>query len=146
MARLIEFIGNNLFWVSLWFAILILLLWNVFSHVLLGINQIEPMDVTRLINHEHAAVVDIRQPPDYEAGHIINAVNIPEAELPDKKKDIDKFKNKPLVVYCQNGSASPRVARALKVDGFNSVSCIRGGIITWQRAGLPLSRGSKPGG
>jgi rhodanese-related sulfurtransferase len=145
MERLIEFIASNLFWVSLWFALLMLLLWNLFGHALLGINEIGPMDVTRLINHEHAAVIDVRTEPDYEAGHILNAINIPEAELPDRKQEMEKFRNKPVVVYCQNGAVSPRVARSLKTSGYANVSCIKGGLATWQKAGLPLTRGGKRG-
>lgn len=146
MERLIEFIGNNLLWVSLWFGVLLLLIWNLFGHILLGIKQLEPMEVTRLINREHAVVIDIRKPAEYESGHLLNAINIPETEYMDKKKEMDKYRNKPLVVYCQNGGVSPQMVRRFKADGFSDVACLRGGVVTWQRAGLPLTRGSRPGG
>src|SRR5690606_26193523 len=102
MENLIEFIGNNLFWVTLWFAVLTLLLWNMFGNIIMGISQIEPSELTRLINHEHAAVIDVRLPADFEAGHILDAINIPEAELQSRKKELEKLRKKPVVVYCQN--------------------------------------------
>jgi len=141
MERLIEFAANNLFWVTLWFAILMLLLWNLFSNILMGISQIEPMEMTRLINHEHAAVVDVRLPADFEAAHILDALNIPEADLQSRKKELEKLRKKPLIAYCQNGTASTRFVRLLKADGFPNVSCLKGGLVTWQKAGMPLTRG-----
>ena len=139
MQQFIEFIGNNLFWVSLWFALLLLLAWNLFGHILQGIQQIEPMEATRFINHEHAVVIDIRSPADFANGHIINALNIPEAELSGKKAEIEKMRKKPFIVYCQSGTASPRIVRMLKADGLVAY-CLRGGIATWQKAALPLTR------
>ena len=142
MENLFEFIGNNLFWVSLWFAVLILLLWNLFGNIFMGITQFDPMDVTRRINHDNAVIIDIRSPAEYDSGHIINALNIPDAELSGRKNEIDKFKKKPIIFYCQNGTASAQAVRKLKADGFEDVSCMKGGILTWQRATLPLSYGS----
>lgn len=140
MEQLTEFIGNNLIWISLWFALLLLLIWNVAGNTLLGVSQIEPMEATRLLNHEHAALLDIRGAPEFAAGHILGATNIPEAELPQKKTELEKMKKKPLIVYCQNGLASPKIVRQLKTEGFTAVTLLRGGISTWQKAGLPLSR------
>jgi len=141
MEKLLEFIGNNLFWVTLWLAVLMLLLWNVFSNVIMGINQIEPNELTRLINHEHAAVIDVRLPADFEAGHILDAINIPELELQNRKKELEKLRKKPVIVYCQNGTNSTRFVRLLKADGFPNVSCLKNGLVTWTKAGMPLSRG-----
>lgn len=146
MQQMLEFIGNNLFWVSLWFALLLLLLWNLFGHVLQGVVQIEPMEATRLINHQHAILLDIRAADDHAKGHILNAINVPEAELQQKKPEMEKMKKKPLIVYCQNGMNSPRVVRQLKADGFDAVFSLRGGLTVWQRAGLPLSRSAGQSG
>lgn len=139
MDRLIEFIGNNIFWVSLWLAVLILLLWNLFSNMVMGIRQIEPMDLTRRINREDALVVDIRDTAEFEQGHILNAINIPEKEFAERKQELEKYRKRPVVVYCQNGAASSRVVRLLKMDSFPDINALKGGLAMWQRAGLPLS-------
>ena len=141
MERLIEFIGNNLFWVSLWVAILMLLIWNLYGDLLMGITQLEPMDVTRLINHDHATMIDLRSPSEFESGHILNAINLPEADFSNKKQVLDKYRKKPLILYCQNGTNSRRLVKLLKTDGFENVSSMKGGISTWQRASLPLNQG-----
>lgn len=137
MENLTEFVSTNLLWVCLWFALLMLLIWNTAGNALLGVKQIEPMDVTRLLNHEHAALLDIRTAAEFAAGHILGAINIPEAELPQKKTELEKMKKKPLIVCCQNGLASPRIVRQLNSEGFESVSLLRGGYATWKKAGLP---------
>ena len=140
MERLIEFILSNLFWVSLWIAILMLLTWNLFGDFFMGITQLEVMDVTRRINHDNAILVDLRSPSEFEAGHILNSLNIPDADLLDRKSELDKFQKKPVIFYCQRGAKSPRVVKLLKADGFEDISSIKGGILTWQSAGLPLSQ------
>jgi rhodanese-related sulfurtransferase len=145
MERILEFIGNNLFWVSLWFAVSILLLWNLFGDILLGITQLEPGDVTRRINHDDATVVDLRGSSEFASGHILNAINIPDAEFSTRKKELDKFRSKPVILYCQNGQASTRMVKILKAEGFEDVSGLKGGLSSWQRAGLPLSRSGKKG-
>ncbi|NNE37809.1 MAG: rhodanese-like domain-containing protein [Gammaproteobacteria bacterium] len=140
---MLEFIGNNLFWVSLWFAILMMLLWNLFSDVLMGIAQLEPMDVTRRINSDNAVIFDLRTESDFNNGHIIHSVNIPEKEITERKKEFEKYKDKPLILYCQTGSVATRVVRQLKTEGFEDISCLKGGILSWQRASLPLTRDKK---
>ena len=62
MERLIEFAGNHLYLVTLFIAILMLLLWNLYGSLLSGTTQLEPGDVIRMMNQDHAAVLDIREP------------------------------------------------------------------------------------
>ena len=50
MERMLEFAGNHLFLVSLFFALLILLIWNLFGGLIGGILRIEPAEMTRLMN------------------------------------------------------------------------------------------------
>jgi rhodanese-related sulfurtransferase len=143
MDRLAEFAGNNAFWVSLWFAILIMLLWNLFSDVIMGIAQLEPMDVTRRLNNDNAAIIDLRSESDFKTGHIIHSMNIPDSEISGRKKELDKLKSRPLILYCQTGATSTRVVRQLKMEGFEDVSSLKGGVLNWQRANLPLTRENK---
>ena len=140
MEKLFEFIGNNSLWVSVWFALLILLLWNLFKDSLLGIAQLDPIDVTRRINNDHAVVVDLRNSDDYQTGHILNAINIPETDFEERKRELDKLSKKPIILCCQSGSISIRIIQKLKSDGYDDVSIMKGGILTWQRASLPLTR------
>jgi rhodanese-related sulfurtransferase len=140
MERIPEFIANHLFLVSLLVAISSLLFWNLFFSAM-GSSQIVPSEVTRLINHEDAAVLDIRTAKDFENGHIINAVNIDAAKLGEREKELEKYKDKTVVICCGQGQESVRVARSLKVKGFEKLYALKGGISAWQNASLPLTRG-----
>ena len=140
MEKLPEFIANHLFLVSLFVAISSLLFWNIFFSAM-GASQIVPAEVTRLINHEDAELLDIRSAKDFEKGHIINAVNIDMATLADREKELDKYKDKTVVICCGQGQESIRVARSLKMKGFEKLYSLKGGISAWQNANLPLTKG-----
>ncbi len=139
MEKIPEFIANHLFLVSLLVAISSLLFWNIFFSAM-GASQIVPAEVTRLINHEDAALLDVRGAEDFERGHIINAVNIDVATLEDREKELDKYKDKTVVICCAQGPESIRVARSLKMKGFEKLYSLKGGISAWQNANLPLTK------
>ena len=139
MERIPEFIANHLFLVSLLAAISSLLIWNLFFSAM-GSSQIVPAEVTRLINHENAEILDIRTADDFENGHIINAVNMDAATLGEREKELEKYKDK-TVVICGQGQESIRVARSLRMKGFEKLFSLKGGISAWQGASLPLTRG-----
>jgi rhodanese-related sulfurtransferase len=140
MERIPEFIANHLFLVSLLVAISSLLFWNLFFSAM-GSSQIVPAEVTRLINHEDAAVLDLRAAVDFENGHIINAINIDAAKLAEREKELEKYKDKTVVICCGQGQESVRVARSLKIKGFEKLYSLKGGISAWQNASLPLTKG-----
>ena len=140
MEKLPEFIANHLFLFSLLVAISSLLIWNLFFSAI-GSSQIGPTEVTRLINHEDAEVLDIRNGNDFENGHIINAINIDAAKLGEREKELEKYKNKTVVICCGQGQESIRVARSLKVKGFENLYSLKGGLSAWQNASLPLAKG-----
>lgn len=140
MEKIPEFIANHLFLVSLLVAISSLLFWNIFFSAM-GSSQIVPAEVTRLINHEDAKVLDIRSAKDFANGHIINAINIDVATLGDREKELDKYKDKTVVICCAQGQESIRVARSLKTKGFDKLYALKGGISAWQNANLPLTKG-----
>ena len=140
MENLPEFIGNHLTLVTLFIAILVMLMWNIFSTTSIGINQIQPAELTRLINREHAVVIDVRSQDDFNNGHILNARNIPEGELQSRGKDLEKHRAAPVVACCGTGMTSQKSAKTLKAMGFEKIYVLKGGINAWQSANLPLTR------
>lgn len=140
-----EFIANHLFLFSLLAGILMLLFWNLFGDSMSGVTQVSPMQATRMLNHEHAVLLDVRPEPEYSAGHILNAVNLPAGKLPEQQDELKPYRDRPLILCCKNGMDSMRIARALKHSGFEKVFCLKGGLQTWSTAGLPLTREVAPG-
>jgi rhodanese-related sulfurtransferase len=139
MERIPEFIGNHLFLVTLFIAILVLLLWNLFGDVLSGVEHLSPADATLLLNRQNAVVLDLRPEREFESGHIISALNLP-ADPDAQQKILDKHRDRPMIAVCQNGTLSARLARTIKLKGFEKVYCLKGGLAAWRGAGLPVTR------
>ena len=106
-----------------------------------GSNAVGTADAVRLAN-SGALLVDVRDAKDYEAGHIIEARHIPAAELASRAESLKKFKEKPVVVYCDGGFTSAAAARALRALGFNKVVTLSGGLQSWRQENLPLVKGA----
>jgi rhodanese-related sulfurtransferase len=105
-----------------------------------GIKSANPAEVTQLINHEGAIVIDVREEKEFVEGHIINSIHIPLAKLNNRISELEKFRDKPIVVSCRSGNRSGNACAVLKKEGFESVYNLSGGIMAWQNASLPVSK------
>jgi len=105
-----------------------------------GYLNVTPFAATNLINHADALVIDVREDNEFRDGHIINAVHIPMGDLARRLKELEKYRQRPIIVVCRSGSRSYRGAAFLHKQGFNPLYNLDGGIIEWQRANLPLIR------
>ena len=138
--QLSEFAANHLVLVSAFFVILAMLAGTELRHRFGKVRDIPPGEATRLINHENAVLVDMRNDKDYRDGHIVNAVHVPA----DKNAAVDKlekYRDRPLIVCCRSGNQSLRLCAELSKKGFASVYNLKGGLHAWQQAGLPLCKG-----
>ena len=140
MERLPEFIANHLFLCTLFVSILMLLIWNFVGDSVTGMKPLTPAEATNLINRENAIILDLRSESDFGQGHIINAMNIPAKQLSDSSSKLEKHKDVPIVVYCQNGSESSRMIRELKQKGFEKLHFLRGGLEAWQNSNFPVTK------
>ncbi|HSR61963.1 MAG TPA: rhodanese-like domain-containing protein [Gammaproteobacteria bacterium] len=135
-----EFVANHLFLFTLLIAILALLIWSFLGSNVGGIPQVGPAEATRLVNRENARMLDVRPLDDFNQGHIINALNLPASETETASKKFDKYKQKPVIIYCNTGMESVRVARTLKNEGFENLYILKGGMQSWRNANLPVTR------
>ena len=140
MERLPEFIANHLLLVSLFIAILALLLWNIFGSSVSGLSKIGPAEVTRLMNHEKALLLDLRTAADFTTGHILSARNIPAAELEGRQKELQKHKKNPIILCCTRDSDGIKAGRILKFAGYEKLYSLKGGLESWRNANLPVTR------
>lgn len=140
MERLLEFTANHPFLIALFVAILLLLLWNLFSDRLSGVTPLSPAELTRLLNHEDAILLDIRSKADFDNGHILNSRNMPAAQIDQKLDKLKSEADKPVILCCNGGMDSQRVGRRLLMEGFARVYTLKGGMPAWKNDGLPLTR------
>lgn len=109
-----------------------------FSKMRGGSSRLTPSEVTSLINHENATIIDLRPSNTYSTGHIVGAVSLPAKELGDKIKRIEKFKTSPVVLVCEAGTESTQAHSQLTKNGFQKVYVLSGGIRAWKMAEMPL--------
>lgn len=115
-----------------------MLIWPLINRPFRQTKEISVAEAVQLINRRDAVVVDVRDSGEYAAGHIANARHIPEAQLADRLKELDKFKSRPIIVSCRSGSRAAGAVGVLAKNGFSEVFALRGGIAAWQQAGMPL--------
>lgn len=106
-----------------------------------GSSLLAPGDAVRVMN-SGAAIIDVRDTAEFEAGHIIDARNIPLKELATRADSLKKLKEKPVVVCCESGLASATAVKALRAAGFTKVATLKGGLRGWRQENLPLVKGA----
>jgi len=119
----------------------VMLLWPLVSRLFRMSHEVGAMEAVQLINRRDALVLDVRDTGDYAAGHIANAKHVPEAQLADRIKELEKHRSRPIVVSCRTGARAPAVSGMLRKKGFAEAFALRGGIAAWQQASLPLEKG-----
>jgi rhodanese-related sulfurtransferase len=117
-----------------------MLLWPLVSRPFRVSHEIGAIDAVQLINRRDALVLDVRDTGDYAAGHITGARHVPEAQLAERLKEIEKHRTRPIIVSCRTGSRAPSVCAMLRKRGFAEAFALRGGIAAWQQASLPLEK------
>ena len=105
-----------------------------------GGPSVTTLEATQLINRQDALLLDVREQAEYAQAHIVNARGLPLSQLEARIGDIEKFKDKPLIVYCATDNRSSSAAATLKKRGFSNVVILSGGFAAWQQAGLPVQK------
>jgi len=101
-------------------------------------SKLPPAELEQILKTEPAAttMVDVRDPEEYQAGHIPGAVNIPVATFAGKSGSLDKEKR--IVVYCNSGGRSYNAYRKLQKLGYEKIN--QAILADWQGAGLPVEK------
>ncbi|MDN4037968.1 rhodanese-like domain-containing protein [Massilia sp. YIM B02443] len=99
-----------------------------------------PLQLTQMINRGKTVVVDVRSADEFAAGHLRDAKHIPLADLANRIGELDKSKNRTVVVVCQTGARADKAARQLQAAGFEDVYALEGGQAAWIAAGLPVTK------
>ncbi len=143
MDRLPEFIANHPFLSSAFVGIVVLLILFEISKKMQGFRELDPIAATTLINRAEAVVIDVRSSGDFQKGHIVNSKNISVENFNPNAKNMVKYKDKALLVYCQMGHRSSSVCKQLIKAGFSQVNSLKGGINAWTEESFPLVKGKK---
>ena len=99
--------------------------------------SIAPQQAAERLTAGELALVDVRESAELRAGRVHGAINIPLRELTTRVGELDG--ERPIAFLCRSGARSSSAARIAAKAGFDAVN-VRGGMIAWARAGLPVTR------
>lgn len=104
--------------------------------------DVSVQEAVTLIN-AGAQPVDVRVAAQYEKGHILDARNIPTGDLEQHMASLERLKERGILLYCDTGASSLKVAETLKTRGVTGVRTLRGGLTAWRGENLPVFAGRK---
>ena len=134
MANIIIFLGQQ------WMLVGILLV-LVFLFMQLEMKRggltVSIHQLTTLVNRENALVLDIREAAEFKEGHIVDALHIPFAKLKERQSELDKHKDRPIVIVDKMGQHTGAAGKQLLDAGFKA-SRLDGGMTEWRGSNLPV--------
>ena len=112
--------------------------WTDAGHALEMVRQVTPVEAATLMARENAMVVDVRGHAEWAAGHLPGTTNIPLGYLADRLDDLPT--DRLILLQCRTGARSAIAASVLERNGRTNVANVIGGIVAWQRSGLPVEQ------
>ncbi len=140
MKQLSEFVLHHPFLFLALLGILVLLIGNELRRVFLNLKDVSPLEATQLLNHQDAVLLDVREPQEYQDGFLANSIRIPLGSLAEKAGQLDKHRERPIIIVCRSGNRSATAVRMLKKLGYETVYNLGGGLHAWRTANLPISK------
>lgn len=133
------FIQDNIFFIIAAMMSGGMLLWPMLSRN--AAKEIDFQKAIKLINYEDALILDVRDDNEYAEGHPPNSKNISVERIGERWHELEKFKDKPIVVIFRPGIRAGHAGAVLRKNGFSKVYSLSGGIDTWRRENLPMIKG-----
>jgi len=134
------FIKSNIWLILIAVTSGLMLLWSFVGNRLRGVRDVNCAGALQMINHKDAVVLDVREQAEYQSGHLLNAKQIPLLKLRDRIGELERYRDRPIVVVCRSGQRSATACAMLGREGFAQVYNLAGGVMAWQKANLPLEK------
>ena len=140
LTQVSEFAANHTFLVAAFVVLLALVIFNEMKLATQRFASLTPAAAVQLMNNEDVVVLDVREPSETVAGKIAKAIQIPVGAVKTRINELEKHKDKTLLVYCKSGARSAIACKELSKNGFDKVFSLNGGMMAWQEAHLPISK------
>ena len=88
-------------------------------------------------------IVDVRTPGEFESAHIPGAYNVPLDLLREHRDEFCTHFDEDIVLVCRSGQRAGQAEQTLRAAGLLGTHILEGGMLAWESAGLPLSRGAE---
>jgi rhodanese-related sulfurtransferase len=138
MSLSMAFIEKNWLLILAFVASGVMLVWPVIARRFSPVKEIGTLNVTQLINHQNAVLLDVRETGEFAGGKLPNALHIPLSQLAGRGGELAKLTARPIVVYCALGRRGRGAGGVLAKLGFANIYMLHGGLKAWKDAGLPL--------
>jgi rhodanese-related sulfurtransferase len=99
--------------------------------------SLSPQKAINMVNAEQGVFLDLRDAADYKQGHIVDAVHIPSGKLAERMAELEKYRNKPIILVCKMGQQASAAGKQLKGNNFEQVYKMTGGMMEWSNLQLP---------
>jgi len=136
----VEFLKQNVLLIGLAVGSGLALLLPMLSRSVAGITSLSVTEAVILMNRKSALVLDVREPDEFAQGHLQGARNVPLSQLSARLKELEKFRDKPVLVVCQRGRRAHTAAKLLKAQQFTTLNVLKGGMLAWIEAKMPSSK------
>ncbi len=100
--------------------------------------QFTRQQAINLVNTEEGVFLDLRDAAEFKKGHIVGAVNVPSAKLPERMVELEKYMEKPIVLVCKMGQQSGAAGKQLQGENYTKGYKMSGGMMEWTNLQLPL--------
>jgi rhodanese-related sulfurtransferase len=134
----VKFIIDNWMLISLALITGGMLLWPVLQGA--ATAGLSPASAVQLMNREKAVVIDVCEPGEFAAGHVVGSRNIPLSQLEAKLGGTVKNKSLPLILVCQSGMRSGKAVAIAQKLGYEQAQSLAGGLSAWKSANLPVEK------
>ncbi len=142
MNSIMPFIQQNWMFVAAFVVVVVLLIANEINAARGKKFHMSITDALREYNDDNAVFIDIRPKKDFKKLHIPNAINIPSTELEKKLTTLTQFGDKKIIIYSDTDPrANEACIKLRKLHPSAELKVLVGGIVGWQEANLPLSKG-----
>ncbi len=135
MALFLEFLAQQWILVAALLAVVIML---VLHEARKSGPSLSPQQAINLVNAEQGVFLDLREGADFKQGHIVDALHIPVGKLGERMAELEKYRDRPIVLVCKMGQQSGAAGKQLKAGGFARVYKMTGGMMEWGNLQLPL--------
>ncbi len=138
MSNLSQFIAAN--WLLCAAFIIMLIIYFVYEFRLASAGRfnLQAQDAINLANRNKGVFLDIRDDEAYSKAHIVGAIHATIDTLKSNTKMLNKHKEAPIIIYCDNGVTAKSAYQLLKKEGFSKVYVLKGGLKSWRAEKLPV--------
>jgi len=136
----LQFIQSNIWLILIALTSGLMLLWSFIGNRVRGVKDVDCAAALQLINHKDACILDVREADEFKAGHLLNSKHIPLGKLKDRIGELERYRDKPILVVCRSGQRASTGCAVLGRQGFAQVYNLAGGVTAWQKSNLPLER------